>query len=274
MVKALILAAGRGERLRPLTDKQPKPMLEVHGIPMMQWAMRALGMGGFTNLVVNTAWLGQQIENHYSTHFVDHFGPESAYLLPSVLLNSEQHSRKSCAYNIQYSHEGIDFGGALETAGGIVRALPLLCSPQEGDIFWVLAGDVFAPNFPFSQDSIDRFKASNKLAHLWLVPNPQHNALGDFGLQEDGLVLNEAGSNGQKYTFSTVALYRQSFFSSPYCDIAEGNPTGINEALAPLLRKAIDDKQVSAELYTDTWVDVGTPERLKQLNNQTLYDSI
>ncbi len=270
MVKALILAAGRGERLRPLTDKHPKPMLELHGIPMMQWAMRSLGLSGISNLVVNTAWLGQQVEDHFGNQFVDIFGINSAYLLTGMLAKSEQSFEKTCIYNIQYSHEGIDFGGALETAGGIVRALPLLCSSHDGDIFWVLAGDVYAPNFPFSQDAVDRFRASNKLAHIWLVPNPKHNAPGDFGLQADGLALNEAGADGQKYTFSTIALYRQSLFALPYCEIAEGNPTGIKAALAPLLRKAVSAQQVSAELYTGTWVDVGTPERLIQLNNQIL----
>lgn len=270
MVKALILAAGRGERLRPLTDKHPKPMLAVHGVPMMQWAVRSLGLGGFTHLVVNTDWLGQQIEDYFGRLFVDSFAFEHDDSCSSKLSKSDQSSQKSCTYSIQYSHEGIDFGGALETAGGIVRALPLLCGLNEGDIFWVLAGDVYAPNFSFSQNSIDRFKASNKLAHLWLVPNPQHNPQGDFGLQDDGLVFNESVTNGQKYTFSTIALYRKSLFSLPYCDIAEGNPRGIKAALAPLLRKAIHAQQVSAELYTGTWVDVGTPERLTQLNNQTL----
>lgn len=269
MVKALILAAGRGERLRPLTDTHPKPLLMVHGIPMMQWAMRALGSGGFTNLVVNTAWLGQQIEDHFGGQFIDIFGLYSAYLLPSMLSKSEQKSEITHTYTLQYSHEAIDFGGALETAGGIARALPLLCSSDESDIFWVLAGDVYAPNFLFSQDSVERFKTSHKLAHIWLVPNPEHNVQGDFGLRDDGLALNESGSNGQKFTFSTIALYRKSLFSMPYCNIAEGNPTGIKAALAPVLRKAISAQQVSAELYTGTWVDVGTPERLKQLNNQT-----
>ncbi|HRH04301.1 MAG TPA: nucleotidyltransferase family protein [Burkholderiaceae bacterium] len=270
MVKALILAAGRGERLRPLTDKHPKPMLKVHGIPLMQWAMRALGLGGVTKLVVNTAWLGHQIEDYFSSQYIDVFSHETAYLLPSMLSKSEQKPEIKYLYTLQYSHEGIDFGGALETAGGIVRALPMLCSADENDIFWVLAGDVYAPNFSFSQESVEKFKTSNKLAHIWLVPNPEHNSQGDFGLQDDGLALNDSDANGQKYTFSTIALYRKSFFSLPYCDIAEGNPSGIKAALAPLLRKAISEHKVSAELYTGTWVDVGTPERLRLLNNEPL----
>ena len=166
--------------------------------------------------------------------------------------------------NIRYSHEGSDFGHALETAGGIVRALPMLCD-SEDDIFWVLAGDVFAPDFVFSQDAVEKFKASGKLAHIWLVPNPEHNTKGDFGLQANGLVQNDAD---QKYTFSTVALYRKALFGLPYCDIPPGNSAGTKAALAPLLRRAIAAQLVSGELYTGVWTDVGTPERLHQINLQ------
>jgi N-acetyl-alpha-D-muramate 1-phosphate uridylyltransferase len=272
MTKALILAAGRGERMRPLTDHTPKPLLEVRGKPLMQWAMEGLALGGFTDFVVNTAWLGE----HISGHFGAIFSTQPAYSLPEQLLKKEQNTLESVAVNIRYSHEGRDFGGALETAGGIVRALPMLCDSASNDVFWVLAGDVFAPDFVFSQDAVDQFKASGKLAHIWLVPNPEHNVKGDFGLQSDGkvgLALNEAANHGafegQKYTFSTIALYRKSLFSLPYCDIPAGNPDGIKAALAPLLRKAIAAQQVSAELYTGTWTDVGTPERLAQINQMT-----
>ncbi|MGH8822194.1 MAG: nucleotidyltransferase family protein, partial [Rhodoferax sp.] len=119
--RAMILTAGRGERMRPLTDTCPKPLLTVRGKPLMQWPMEALARGGFDRIVVNTAWLGEQIESHFG--------------LQPILDNGS-------ALSILYSHEGRDFGAALETAGGIVRALPLL-----DDVFWVLAGDVFAPGF-------------------------------------------------------------------------------------------------------------------------------
>ncbi|MEJ1129016.1 nucleotidyltransferase family protein [Variovorax sp. CCNWLW225] len=233
----MILAAGRGERMRPLTDTTPKPLLEVRGKPLMQWPMEALAAGGFTQLVVNTDWLGEQISGR--------FGPESQL--------GEQR-----ALSISYSDEGRDFGGALETAGGIVRALPRL-----GDIFWVAAGDVFAPDFAFTQASVERFAASGKLAHLWLVPNPPHNPKGDFGLSAEGLALNSAA---EKYTFSTIGLYRAALFSPPYCSIPAGNPAGLKAPLAPILRAAMDNELVSAELYTGPWTDVGTPERLLQLN--------
>ena len=268
MTKALILAAGRGERMRPLTDHTPKPLLEVRGQPLMQWAMQALVAGGFTDFVINTAWLGEKISTHFGEKKDIKIGLQQAYLLPKQLLKSEQKNiekvNDSVAANISYSHEGREFGGALETAGGIVRALPMLRDSVDDDVFWVLAGDVFAPDFVFSQDAVDRFKTSGKLAHIWLVPNPEHNLKGDFGLQADGLVVNDAT---EKFTFSTIALYRKSLFSLPYCDIPAGNPEGVKAALAPLLRKAIAAQQVSGELYTGTWTDVGTPERLAQINS-------
>ena len=236
-VRAMILAAGRGERMRPLTDATPKPLLEVRGKPLMQWPMEALADGGFTELVVNTAWLGEQISGRFGA---------------SPLLDGHG------ALSISYSHEGLDFGGALETAGGIVRALPRL-----GEVFWVAAGDVFAPDFAFTQAAVDRFVASGKLAHLWLVPNPAHNLKGDFGLSASGLALDSAA---EKYTFSTIGLYRAAIFAPPYCGIPPGNPAGAKAPLAPILRAAMDNELVSAELYTGPWTDVGTPERLLQLN--------
>ena len=233
----MILAAGRGERMRPLTDATPKPLLEVRGKPLMQWPMEALAAGGFTQLVVNTDWLGAQISSRFGVNpLLDGHG----------------------ALSISYSDEGRDFGGALETAGGIVRALPLL-----GEVFWVAAGDVFAPDFRFTQASVDRFLDSGKLAHLWLVPNPAHNLKGDFGLSAEGLALNTAP---EKHTFSTIGLYRAALFAPPYCVIPPGNPAGVKAPLAPILRAAMDNELVSAELNTGPWTDVGTPERLAQLN--------
>ncbi|HWT18757.1 MAG TPA: nucleotidyltransferase family protein [Variovorax sp.] len=233
----MILAAGRGERMRPLTDSLPKPLLEVRGKPLMQWPMEALAAGGFTELVVNTAWLGEKISGRFG---------------PNPLLDGHP------ALSISYSDEGRDFGEALETAGGIVRALP-----QLGEIFWVAAGDVFAPDFAFTQASVDRFADSGKLAHLWLVPNPAHNPKGDFGLSASGLALDAAA---EKYTFSTIGLYRAALFAPPYCGIPAGNPSGAKAPLAPILRAAMDNERVSAELYAGPWTDVGTPERLLQLN--------
>lgn len=255
----MILAAGRGERMRPLTDTTPKPLLLVRGKPLMQWPLEALARGGFCDVVVNTAWLGERISGQFGDHFV--LKPSSN--IHSVLSHIEHSSIVS---SIAYSHEGRDFGGALETAGGIVRALPLLA-----DVFWVLAGDVFAPDFVFSQAAVERFKQSGKLAHIWLVPNPDHNPRGDFGLSDDGLALNLAsGADQPKHTYSTMGLYRSALFAPPYCDIPAGNPQGVKAALAPLLRMAMDNRRVSAEIYPDEWTDVGTPQRLALLNENWL----
>lgn len=241
--QAMVLAAGRGERMRPLTDSCPKPLLPVRGKPLMQWPLEALARGGFAPVVVNTAWLGGQIEHH--------FGLQPPSLLDSALSKNERPG-------ILWSREGDDFGGALETAGGIVRALPLL-----EDVFWVVAGDVFVPDFSFDKADFERFVAGDKLGHLWLVPNPPHNPKGDFGLAPDGLALNQ---DGERHTFSTIGLYRRALFGAPYCAIPSGNPHGVKAPLAPLLRAAMDNRLVTAQLYTGPWTDVGTPERLAQLN--------
>ncbi len=233
--------------MRPLTDSTPKPLLPVRGQPLMQWAMQGLQRGGVEHLVINTAWLGEQIPQHFGDVF------ESTGFVPM---------------HLHYSQEGVDFGGALETAGGIARALP-----QLAEVFWVAAGDVFAPDFVFASEAYARFKASPQLAHVWLVPNPEHNVGGDFGLSAEGLALNlpkltkpATGAEQPRYTFSTIALYKRAFFEAPWCAIPVGNPQGVKAPLAAMLRAAMDNGAVSASLYTGAWTDVGTPERLAQLN--------
>lgn len=230
----MILAAGRGVRMRPLTDVTPKPLLPVGGQALMQWPLEALLVGGFRRFVVNTAWLSEQIDAFCVDWQAHHPGTE-----------------------VSVSDEGQDFGYALETAGGISRALPLL-----GEVFWVLAGDVYIPDFAFTPASVARFAAGGMLAHLWLVPNPPHNPYGDFGLTAQGLALDHAPV---QYTFSTVGLYRRTLFEAPWCGIVPGNPQGTAEPLAPLLRQAMAAGLVSAELYAGAWTDVGTPERLQEL---------
>ena len=237
----MVLAAGRGERMRPLTDTTPKPLLAVQGKPLMQWTLEGLARGGITKVLVNTAWLEAQIPARFGSRLD----------LPS-----------GNTVDLQYSPEGRDFGGALETAGGIVRALPRLAP-----VFWVAAGDVFAPQFEFAQEAMARFADSGRLAHLWLVPNPAHHPEGDFGIAADGSALADSP---RKLTFSTIALYRAELFGSPHCPIEAGNPQGIRAALGPLLREAIRSGHVSAEVYEGPWTDVGTPERLAQLGSQAL----
>jgi MurNAc alpha-1-phosphate uridylyltransferase len=136
------------------------------------------------------------------------------------------------------------------------------------DVFWVAAGDVFAPDFVFAPEAYERFKASSQLAHVWLVPNPEHNLGGDFGLSVEGLALNlpADGTEQLRYTFSTIALYKRAFFEAAWCPIPAGNPDGVKAPLAAMLRAAMENGAVSASLYTGAWTDVGTPERLAQLN--------
>ncbi|MEY4653696.1 MAG: hypothetical protein RI884_2277 [Pseudomonadota bacterium] len=229
LATAIVLAAGRGERMRPLTDTCPKPLLPVKGKPLMQWHLEALARADHSHAMVNTAWLGEQIEQTCGA--APAWGPR-----------------------ITYSHEGRDFGGALETAGGIARALPHLAN-----VFWVVAGDVYVPGFAFDRAAMERFAAGNALAHIYLVPNPPHNPRGDFGLTDAGLALNDAP---QRYTYSTVGLYRHALFDG----LPAGNPQGLKAPLAPLLRAAMDNGRVTAELWRGPWTDVGTPERLAQLN--------
>jgi MurNAc alpha-1-phosphate uridylyltransferase len=224
--QALILAAGRGERMRPLTDRHPKPLLAVQGKPLIAWHLERLARAGVQDVVINTAWLEEQ--------FAAVLGDGSAFGL-----------------RIRYSHEGARFGGALETAGGIATALPLL---QDAP-FWLVAGDVFMPGFDFPAADARRFTASGVLAHIYLVPNPPHNAKGDFGISEQGLALVRAD---QQFTYSTVGLYRPALFKD--------TPVGQKAALAPLLRRAMQGGQVTAALYSGAWTDVGTPERLAELN--------
>jgi MurNAc alpha-1-phosphate uridylyltransferase len=237
----MVLAAGRGERMRPLTDTCPKPLLPVRGKLLMQWTLQAMAAGGCQSVVVNTGWLGEEIEQQIG--------------LKPLLDERYQLS-------IAYSSESREAGGALETLGGIVRALPLL-----DEVFWLAAGDVFAPDFCFDESVRARFAASDALAHLWLVPNPPQHPEGDFGMDAAGRAISPApGDTSPRFTYSTIGLYRAALFTPPYCNIAAANPEGIAAPLAPLLRTAMADGRVTAELYRGAWTDVGTPKRLAALN--------
>jgi len=224
-MKAMILAAGRGERMRPLTDCCPKPMLTVMGKPLIEYHIIKLAQAGIKDIVINIAWLGEQIENYFQ-------------------------DGSKWGVTINYS---VESDGALETAGGIIKALPIL-STANNSPFLVVNGDVFTD---FNFDDLPEL-SSNVLAHLWLVKNPEHNVNGDFSLERD-LVHNPNLTTEQlAYTYSGIGLYRASFF-----DLQKGNNV---LALGPLLREKADCNKVSGQLLVDHWTDVGTPERLVQLN--------
>ena len=223
-MKALILAAGRGERMRPLTDRTPKPLIEVRGKRLIEWHLEALARAGVREVVVNTAWLEEQ--------FPASLGDGSRY-----------------GVDITYSFEGRDHGGALETAGGIAKALPLL-----GDVFWVVSGDVFVRDFRFDANDARDFADSGALGQLWLVDNAPHHPGGDFGIDGQGLASRIAAP---KFTWASIGLFRAALFQ----DIA----VGTKMALRPKLELAIDQGRLRAEKYDGRWTDVGTMERLASL---------
>lgn len=210
----MILAAGRGERLRPLTDTVPKSLLEVKGRPLIEHHLEGLSRAGFSEIVINLSWLGNQVR--------DRLGDGRDFNLA-----------------IEYSDEP----EALETAGGIVQALPLL-----GERFIVVNADIFT-DYDFA-----RLKRPDGKAHLVLVENPQHNPDGDFSLAE-----STVGNNGPtRYTFSGISQYHRSFFDG----LAPGK-----QALAPLLHAAAKQQQVTGELFNGAWSDIGTLERLQALDD-------
>jgi MurNAc alpha-1-phosphate uridylyltransferase len=214
----MILAAGRGERMRPLTDETPKPLLTVGGVSLIERHVCALRDAGVHKVVVNLSWLG--------------------HLIRAALGDGERFGLR-----IDYSEEGPE---PLETAGGIFRALPLLGAEP----FIVVNGDIFT-DFPFATLSL----SAGASAHLVLVDNPPHHPRGDFGL-EGGRVL----AQGQPtYTFSGIAMYRPAFF--------EGCSPG-RFPLLPLLRRATAKGALSGELYTGRWSDIGTPQRLAELQTE------
>ena len=217
-MKAMILAAGRGERMRPLTDSLPKPLLKVQNKALIVWHIEKLAQNGFTEIVINIAHLG--------------------HLIPQLLGDGSR-----WGVTISYSDERTS--GALESAGGIKKALSLL-----GDeTFLVVNGDIFCDyNFDAS------FELKDKKAHLILVPNPPHNPQGDFGIK-DKLLLN---SDTQMYTFSGIAYYNPSFFKNVELQ---------KSPLAPIIREFCDKKEISAEVFKKMWHDIGTPQRLEEINN-------
>ncbi|MCD2514807.1 nucleotidyltransferase family protein [Massilia sp. G4R7] len=230
-MKAMIFAAGRGERMRPLTDACPKPLLKVRGRPMITWHVLNLVRAGILDIVINHSHLGHMIE--------DELGDGSKY-----------------GARIVYSHEPTP----LETAGGIANALHLLGDEP----FLAVSGDIYAPYFDFSQ-AIDVLKDKDMvgvpyppdkrdIAWLWLTPNPWHNPEGDFVL--DMYTLRNEGP--QKWNFAGIGVYRPEMF--------DGIQAGDFVKFGPLMRKFIEQGRVGGELYHGQWVNVGTAGQLEELN--------
>ncbi|MCV2883562.1 nucleotidyltransferase family protein [Aestuariibacter sp. AA17] len=225
-MRAMILAAGRGERMRPLTDSTPKPLLKVKGIPIIEHQIKKLVSAGISDIVINLAWLGQ--------HISDYLGDGSRF---------------RC--RIHYSDEG----SALETAGGIIKALPLLCPDDYSDQFLVVNGDIF-----HDVDLSDVIETSQQLnvnndAHIVLVDNPIHHPKGDFAFTSPFVSLKS--ENSASYTFAGIAIYHKRCFDSLAVD---------KLPLGPMLRHMAERGVLTGHLHNGFWCDVGTPERLAWLN--------
>ena len=218
-MKAMILAAGRGERLRPLTDETPKPLIKVAGKSLIEYHLENLAKAGISEIIINTAWLAEKIHQQ--------LGNGSSY-----------------GVTIQYSDEG----QALETAGGIIKALPLLGDEP----FLVVNGDIWC-DFDFS--TLPDLN-NNTQAHLVLVNNPEHNPDGDFSLVND--FIKNTGI--EMKTFSGIGIYKPDFFK-------EQNNGAL--PLAPIIRKKCESNLVSGQFYNGAWSDVGTVESLEELEKQS-----
>ncbi|MEE4296522.1 MAG: nucleotidyltransferase family protein [Wenzhouxiangella sp.] len=218
-MKAIILAAGRGERLRPLTDQTPKPLIEVGGQPLIAHHLHHLASAGIDQVVINLAWLGQQIRDAVGD---------------------------GCQFGLQVSYSA-EPEGALETAGGIIQALPLLGDEP----FVMISADVYCD---FSLERLCEMQL-NHLGHLVMVDNPSHHPEGDFGLDEGGQL-----NRGQAaLTFSGIALLHPGLFT--------GWPPG-RRALRPVLEKALGAGQLTGEHHTGLWSDIGTIERLDDIRRK------
>ncbi|HRH88922.1 MAG TPA: nucleotidyltransferase family protein [Rubrivivax sp.] len=227
-MRALILAAGRGERMRPLTDIKPKPLWPVRGKPLIEWHLEALARAGVREVVINTAWLEEQF--------------------PATLGDGSR-----WGLSIRYSTEGRDHGGALETAGGIRKALPWL-APRGDETFWVVSGDIHVPGLRFDAPLAEAFAASTDLGLLWLVPNPQFHQRGDFDL--DGERLRRGAA--RPWTYANVALLRPALVAAL--------PLGEAAPLGPLLFDAAAADRLAGRVLDGPWHNVGTPAQLAALN--------
>ncbi|AZG12521.1 MULTISPECIES: N-acetylmuramate alpha-1-phosphate uridylyltransferase MurU [Cupriavidus] len=231
-MKAMIFAAGRGDRMRPLTDTTPKPLLAVGGKPLIVWQIEALARAGLSDIVINHAWLGDRLE--------------------AALGDGRQFGVR-----LHWSAEGT----ALETAGGIAQALPLLTAGAGDDVFLAVSGDIFC-DFDYAS-LLPRARrmagAARPQMHLVMVPNPDFHPRGDFVLGDDGrLHLPDASQPGQALTFGNIGLYDTRLFR----DIAPGQKV----AMSPYYRAAIGAGTATGERFDGRWENVGTPAQLDALD--------
>ena len=226
ITQAMILAAGKGTRLRPLTLKTPKPLVEVGGQPLIVWHIKALKAAGVTDITINASWLADK--------------------LMAALGDGSQ-------FGVQL-HWSIEENEPLETAGGISQALQ---TGKLQDAPFILVNSDIWTTFDFTQLTTYELSADQR-AHLLLIDNPEHNDGGDFAIN-NGLASEHAIGDADKYTFAGISVV------SPR--LVDGLVSGQPAALAPLLKQAMLKFQVTAEVMADNWIDVGTPERLQQINS-------
>mgnify|MGYP000453316628 CR=1 FL=1 len=227
-MKAMILAAGLGKRMRPLTDHTPKPLLKVAGRYLIEFHIERLVRSGIKDIVINTHWLGEQ--------------------LPKALGDGTR-----WGVTIHYLNEDV----LLETAGGIQAALSLLSDGDQS--FLVVNGDVYTELNLTSWLDASPVLNEQHLAYLALVKNPDHNENGDFCFDAETLKLSLIGENELAYTYSGIALFHPALFN---------NVTAGPSPLGPLLKQYIEKQRVLGTLISDYWLDVGTPERLAELKQR------
>lgn len=226
-MKAMILAAGRGQRLRPLTDTLPKPLISIGKDSLISRLLKQLKQAGFNEIVINHAWLGDCLEN--------------------TLKNGSAYGVK-----IHYSREHMP---GLETAGGIKKALPLLTNRSNNSPFLVINGDIFTDfNLAKAKNIGKKLYDQQLLAHLWLVPNPPHHPQGDYSLQ-DGFLAPAIPK--QSYTFSGIGVYQPAFFDKV--------PAHTPWRLANVFAQYFDPPRISSSIYHGLWQDVGNLSRLKEV---------
>lgn len=232
-MKVMILAAGRGKRMRHLSESTPKPLIKLWGRPLIEWQIMALKKAGFRDFVINVAYQADKLMNY--------LGDGSKY-----------------GVKIVFSVEGADAEDALETRGGIVKALDKLMEPNSSEPFIVVSGDIVT-DFPYSSliEKAAEIEAGKAKAHLVLVPNPSYHSGGDMSV-ENGLITR----SDKRFTYGNIAVFSPALFK---------DLPAIKMALFPWLYDFVDQGLVSGELFKGNWANVGTPEELEKFEKLPPY---